>query len=140
MNQQFERWACSVLIVYFWKLNFSLFQQFDVLFIFLIQLLQCNFHASYVPCSNFFWQVFLIHISHTFHHRNRSAIPYIDISATLTNFFWEGAGAGRGLLNTFLSCQHVQNFTMPMEKHSFWWRINENLKEYFSLVNKQRRI
>ena len=129
---------------------FSLTSIFLEIQLFFISTIQCFIYIfssadpmqfPYFLCSNFFWQVFLIHTSHSSHHRNKSAMPCIGISATLTEFlFGRERGRGGGLLNTFLSCQHVQNFTMSMEKHSFWWIINENLKEYFSLVNKQGRI
>ena len=65
--------------------------------------------SSAVPCFNFFWQVFLIHTSH---HWNRSAMPCIGISATATDYFWEGVVAERGAseyLCIMSACPKLQN-------------------------------
>ena len=108
--QKVSVFSCNC--IFFGNSTFLYFSNVNVLFIFLVQLLQCNFHAFYVPCSNFFWQVFLTHTSHTSHHCNRSAMPSIGIWATLTDYFLGGSRGREGAskyLSIMPTCPKLQN-------------------------------
>ena len=92
------------------------------------------------PCLGSMFQLLLASIFNTYLSslEQVSNALHWHFSYSYRLFFGGERWQSRGLLKTFVSCQHVQN--LSMEKHSFWWIMNENLKVYFSLVNKRRHI
>ena len=107
---------------------------------------------STILIINFFRNSFFLYFNNYFYiytYIFSSATPFLSHFSNALNwhfshsykfFLGEGAGVEKGLLNIFLSCQHVLNYKLSMEKHSFSWVMNANLKVYFLLVNKWRRF